>query len=166
MSHSKSAQSIASSCKPTSPTCRLSGWCAASSVGSETSGFPPLPPLAKSASNIPKPLIALPHNGRPPVAVPKGTRQRGTCSPLFGSRSESGPRSRGPDRNGAREGLGLALLAAQRTGKGCSSPHGLGPADGLPQPFLFLPVGCRMGCHVLEDQRLCSLSDLALAEWT
>src|SRR5215469_13861636 len=61
--------------------------------------------------------------------------------------------------------IGLALLAAQRTGKRCSSPHGLGPADGLPQPFLFLPVGCRMGCHLLEDQRLCPLSDLALAEW-
>ena len=62
----------------------------------------------------------------------------------------------------ARESLGLALLAAQRTAKGCSSPHGWGPADGLPQPFLFLPVGCPMGCHVLQDR---SFSDLALAEW-
>ena len=96
----------------------------------------------------------------------EGTRaKRRTGSPLFASRSESGPGSRGPDRNGPRESLGLALLAAQRTGKGGSSPHGLGPADGLPQPFLFLPVGCRMGCYVLQDQRLCSLSDLALAEW-
>src|SRR6516162_9065954 len=62
--------------------------------------------------------------------------------------------------------LSFARPRAQRTGKRCSSPHGLGPADGLPQPFLFLPVGCRMGCHILEDQRLCPLSDLALAEWT
>ena len=48
------------------PNLQTVGWCAASSVGSETSGFPPLQPLAKSASNIPKPLIALPYNGRFP----------------------------------------------------------------------------------------------------
>lgn len=100
----------------------------------------------------------------PRLQFQKGQDKEETGSPLFASRSESGPRSRGPDRNGAREGLGLALLAAQRTGKGGSSAHGLGPADGLPQPFLFLPVGCRMGCNVLENQCLCSLSDLALAE--
>jgi hypothetical protein len=46
-----------------------------------------------------------------PRAVQEGTRQRGTGSPVFASRSESGPGSRRPDRNGPRESLGLALLA-------------------------------------------------------
>jgi hypothetical protein len=72
--------------------------------------FLTLRPLAKSASNIPKPLIALPHNGRFPG-----------CS------------SR---RDGAREGLGLALLAAQRTGKRCSSPD-LGRQMAYPNHFYF-----------------------------
>ena len=100
----------------------------------------------------------------PARGVPEGTRQRGTGSPLFGSRSKSGRRSRGCDRNGTRESLSLALLAAERAGKGSSSAHGLGPADGLPEPFQFLPVGCRMGRNFLEDQRLCSVSHLALAQ--
>ena len=79
----------------------------------------------------------------PARGVPEGTRQRGTGSPLFGSRSKSGRRSRGCDRNGTRESLSLALLAAERAGKGSSSAHGLGPADGLPEPFLgsFQPFG-------------------------
>ncbi len=43
--------------------------------------------------------------------------------------------------------------------------HGVGPADGVRQPLLLLPVGSRMGRCVLEDQRLCPVSDLDLAQW-
>src|SRR2546427_9309281 len=42
--------------------------------------------------------------------------------------------------------------------------HGVGPPDGFRQPLLFLSVGSRVGRGLLEDQRLCSLPDLAVAE--
>jgi hypothetical protein len=35
-----------------------------------------------------------------------------------------------------------------------ASAHGMGPADGLRQPLLLLPVGSRLGWGVLKDQRL------------
>ena len=45
-----------------------------------------------------------------------------------------------------------------------ASAHGVGPADGLCQPFLFLPVGPRVGRGVLEDQRLCPVAGVDLAQ--
>jgi len=58
----------------------------------------------------------------------------------------------------------LAVLAAESAAEGISSAHGLGPTDGLHPSLLFLSLGCGMGWNVLEDQRLCSLSHLALAQ--
>ena len=46
------------------------------------------------------------------------------------------------------------VLEGQRPKARGASAHGLGPADGLRQPLLLLPVGSRLGWGVLEDQRL------------
>jgi hypothetical protein len=43
-------------------------------------------------------------------------------------------------------------------------PHGVGPADGVHQPLLLLPVGSGLGWRVLEDQRVCPVPDLDLAQ--
>lgn len=46
------------------------------------------------------------------------------------------------------------VLEGQRPRARGASAHGMGPADGLRQPLLLLPVGSRLGWGVLEDQRL------------
>ena len=71
---------------------------------------------------------------------------------------------RGIDRDSAGEGIGLAILAEKGTGEIAAPSHGLGPADGLYQPLLLLPLGFGVGWDVLEDERLCTLPNLALAQ--
>ncbi len=46
-----------------------------------------------------------------------------------------------------------------------ASAHGVGPPDGFDQPLLLLPVGSRVGSSLLEDQPLCPVPNLAVAEW-
>ena len=100
----------------------------------------------------------------PVVQFKKGQDKEKTGSPLLGSGGANRAGSRGADWHRAGEGIPLAVLAAERAAEGLSSAHGLGPTDGLHPSLLFLSLGCGMGWNVLEDQRLCSLSHLALAQ--
>jgi hypothetical protein len=59
---------------------------------------------------------------------------------------------------------GVAVLEGQGSGAPATPAHGVGPTDGLCQPLLFLPVGSRMGRGVLEDQCLCPVAGLGLAQ--
>jgi hypothetical protein len=61
---------------------------------------------------------------------------------------------------------GMEIVAPQRSREQGAPPHGLGPRDGFCEPFLFLCLGLGLGRSLLEDERICSFSDLDLAQWT
>src|SRR5271157_1130272 len=98
-------------------------------------------------------------------SLQEGTEQGSGCSPVSrggGSRGRGRPRR--DDRNRPGEGLGVALLEGEGPGARGASPHGVGATEGLRQPLLLLPVGSRLGARVLEDERLCAVPDLAVAQ--
>jgi hypothetical protein len=133
MSHSKSALSIASSCKTYVPNLQTVGLVCRFIRWQRNFRIPSSAAFGKIGEQYTK-------------AIDRFAAQRKIPRLQF----QKGRRKRGP-RSGA--------LGRAKDRKTLFIP-GFGPADGLPQPFLFLPVGCRMGFHVLEDQRLCPLSDL------
>lgn len=100
----------------------------------------------------------------PDGAVREGTGQGGGSSPLSGSGSPRRSRPGRADRDRPGESFGVALVATEGAEESRPSPHGWGPPDGLHPSFLFLGVGWGMGSRLLEDQRLGSLSHLALAQ--
>lgn len=87
----------------------------------------------------------------PVVHFKKGQNKEDVARPYMGSDGAGRQGSRGSDRDGAREGVRLAILAQKRTGEGLPPAYGLGPRDGLYQPLLFLSLGCGVGRRVLED---------------
>ena len=100
----------------------------------------------------------------PVVQFKKGQDKEKLARPYLEAAARTVAGLRGADWHRAGEGILLAVLAAERAAEGLSSAHGLGPTDGLHPSLLFLSLGCGMGWNVLEDQRLCSLSHLALAQ--
>src|SRR6516165_10856316 len=99
-----------------------------------------------------------------PPEIREGPRQRKKCLPLLTGCGEARSRSSCPHWIGTREDLHLEILATQRSGKSRPPPHGLGATDGRHRSFLLLLVGSTMGWDLLQDQRLCSFSHLALAQ--
>jgi len=103
----------------------------------------------------------------PPDPFREG-REQGGESASVAARGVSRRRrwSGGADRGGSGEGIRLAFLESEGAGESRSSPHGVGPADDPREPLLLLYLGPGMGSDLLEDQRLRSLSHLALVERT
>jgi hypothetical protein len=100
----------------------------------------------------------------PIVHFKKGQNKEEVARPLSGSRCQGRQGAGGDDRDAAREGLGVEIMAEEGAGESPPSPHALGPGDGLYQPLLFLSLGFGMGRGVLEDQCLCPLPHLAVAQ--
>jgi hypothetical protein len=100
----------------------------------------------------------------PVVQFKKGQDKEKLARPYLEAAARTRAGLPGADWYRAGEGILLAVLAAERAAEGISSAHGLGPTDGLYQSLLFLSLGCGMGWKLLEDQRLCPLSHLALAQ--
>lgn len=99
-----------------------------------------------------------------PVVHFKRAGQRKDGMSLFGCGC---PGRQGPgsvDRDRAREGIGVAIMAAEGTRESPTPAYGLGPRTSLHQSLLLLCLGCRMGWSILEDQCVCSVSILDLAE--
>jgi hypothetical protein len=102
-------------------------------------------------------------NGIPVRYFTRGERKEEIARPFIEAAAAAGS-SGGADRDRAGEGVGVAVLAGPRPAGLGAPAHGVGPADGLHQPFLFLLVGRGVGWRVLEDQRLCALAGVDLAE--
>ena len=89
------------------------------------------------------------------VPVRQGGEQGGDRPPADrGCRTGGRRREGGADWDCPGEDLGVAVLEGQGPGARPASAHGVGPADGLRQPLLLLPMGPRVGRSVLEDHRL------------
>ena len=100
----------------------------------------------------------------PRLKFEEGQDNRKNCCPLLTGCGQARSRSSCPHWIGTRKGLHLEILATPRSGKSRPPPHGLGPTDGLHRSFLLLLVGSTMGWDLLQDQRLGSFSQLALAQ--
>ena len=104
-------------------------------------------------------------NGIPVRHFAKGENKEEIARPLIDAAAARGRRrAGGADRDRAGEGAGVAVVEGQGPRARCASAHGVGPADGVRQPLLLLPVGSGVGRGVLEDQRLRAVPDLDLAQ--
>ena len=59
----------------------------------------------------------------------------------------------------------MAIVATAGTTESRASPYGVGPTMAFVNPFYFYLWDSEWGSSLLEDQCLCPLSHLALAEW-
>ena len=101
----------------------------------------------------------------PDDPLQEGREQGGVRPPVHRGGRRRGRRGEGgADRDRSGEGVGVAVVEGQ--GPRASGPpaHGVGPADGVHQPLLLLPVGPGLGTGVLEDQRLCAVADVDLPQ--
>jgi len=97
----------------------------------------------------------------------KGENKEKIAEPLLRAAAEQGGEGKVVLIGIAQEKASAwALVEGEGAREGGASTHGVGSPDGAGQPLLLLPVGSRVGPGLLEDQRLRSLPNLAVAQRT
>src|SRR5215469_1793985 len=105
------------------------------------------------------------YNHIPVVHFKKGEKKEETARPYLEAAAREG-KDRVVLIGVAQEKASIwKIVAEERAGEGAPPPYGLGPPDGLRQSLLFLPLGFGMGRSVLENEWLCALAHLAVAQW-
>ena len=147
------------------PKLQSVGRCAGSCAGSRGFPIPSSAAFGKIGDAYVNDVHRFAEDNGIPVRSSRRARARSRCPAADrGGRSEGGDGQGGADRDRPGEGVGVAVLAGQGPRKRGASAHGVGSADGLRQPLLLLHLGPRVGPGVQQDQRLCPLADLDLAE--
>ncbi len=105
-------------------------------------------------------------NGIPVIHFAKGENKEEIARPLIAAAAAEGGTGRVALIGIAQEKAPVWRSWKAKGQERAAHPHmEWGPADGVCQPLLLLPVGPGLGSGVLEDQRLRSVSDLDLAQW-
>jgi hypothetical protein len=102
----------------------------------------------------------------PVVHFEKGQNKEQLARPYIEAAAREGKEQVVPDRDRARKGVGLALVESEGARESGAPAHGMGPANGLRQPLLFLSLGLRVWSRFLEDKLICAVSDLDLSQRT